>query len=148
MKNNNILPFGLLFEEEPTSNPNIVEPIYDEDNDISVVFDKRGNSFPFVEYSGITGTKTATKTINEGSDDDDEMITTNGTNTRTVTETQAEEADSDNTFYSTILRTRTDTFDSSEQSDEDDNATYRLSSSTNTKTATSTFGEDTDDDVE
>ena len=147
MRKNNIRPFGLLFEEKPASNINIVEPIYDEDNDISVVYDKSGNRFPFVEYFGITGTKTATKTMEEGSDDD-EMMTANNTNTRTVTETQAEETDSDNAFYSAVLSTRTDTFDSSEQTDEDNDSIYHSFPLINTKTFTRILNESTDDDEE
>ncbi|SRR6266498_479562 len=140
MKESLAMPFGLLFEERPVVS-NLIMPIYDEDEDISIVVDENGHKIPSVEYRTGIGTKTATSTI-EDTDDDEDALMVNGT--RTVTETQAESADSDENVFLAMLATKTETFVQSEDSDKD--PTFELRQPYTTGTATKTSNEDSDTD--
>jgi hypothetical protein len=137
------LPFGLRFEEHPNVKDFII-PLYDEDEDISVVIDENGRKIPSVEYYGNLGTRTATKVQNEGTDEDPGSSNMGGT--RTLTEVKDESSDSDEDRFSLILGTRTETFVQSEQSDEDPGIDVEPRPPLTTRTATSVAREDTDKD--
>ncbi len=114
------LPFGLQFTERPTANSFIV-PVYDEDEDISVVIDENGRRIPSVVYFGNVGTKTFTKVHEESSDSDEDS-------------------------FSLILSTKTETFVLSEQTDEDPGIDTTPKPPIVTGTATSVVAEETDSD--
>lgn len=135
------LPFGLQFEENPIDKEFVI-PIYDENEDMSMVIDKHGQKIPFVEYCGNLGTKTATKVQNEGNDEDPDSMD----GTRTITRVKEESSDSDEDRYFHFLGTRTDTFVQSEQIDTDPGFDNESEPSLNTKTATSVSKEGTDED--
>ena len=137
------LPFGLQFIERPTAN-NFIVPVYDEDEDISVVIDENGRRIPSVEYFGNAGTKTFTKVQDEGTDDDQESLKAVGT--KTFTEVHEESSDSDEDYFSFTLSTKTETFVLSEQTDEDPGVDSTPKQPIITGTATSVFREETDSD--
>jgi hypothetical protein len=147
MSNEKLLPFGLFFEESSTNEVNFIKPIYDELQDISIFRDNNGNVFPFVEEFGNVNTKTATKTVEENSDEDD--LPNSSISTRTLTEVHTEDTDSDSDqkpLFSFLMQTRTATFDQTEQSDEDDELRSKWSHNLNTKTDTRELNENSDSD--
>jgi len=139
MKNAVNTPFGLMYEEQPSSETVIDTIYYDEEDDISVIIDQYGQKSPFVELSQYMGTSTATKAV-ETSDEDP------STGTRTVTNTTRESTDSDEGRLSLALGTRTDTFVATEQSDEDPGSEITSKPPVKTGTATSVAKEETDSD--
>ena len=100
-------PFGLRFEERPTAADFII-PIYDEEEDISVVVDNAGHKIPYVEYYENLGTKTFTKVANKKPAGISNSLKMSGT--RTLTEVQAKSSDSDDSSFSFTLSTKTQTF--------------------------------------
>ena len=143
MSTNKSRPFGLLFEEPANSVLEVMSPVYDETEDISVIIDDRGNKIPYVEWHGSVGTKTDTGIARVGTDEDNEAPKTLGT--RTLTEVKKEEADFDDMSY-LFMGTKTLTSVSSEQADEDRGDDIRSLPKLHTMTATKTAGEGTDDD--
>lgn len=148
MNHTSPLPFGLRYEERPYAK-DFTLPTYDEDEDISVYIDANGQKTPSVECYGSLGTKTETKVVSEGTDEDPSFLKMGGT--RTLTEVQNESADSDDTFLS-ALTTRTGTFVEDEQSDSDEDTAIELMSKPmpkplpTTKTFTNVVRENTDQD--
>jgi len=139
------LPFGLQFAEHPIAKNFIVPvPVYDENEDISVVVDENGQRIPSVEYHGKVGTKTVTAVQSEDTDDDQESLKMVGT--ETVTKVKEEASDSDDDHFSLILGTKTETYVQSEQSDEDPGIDTRPKPPITTGTATKVAKEETDDD--
>jgi hypothetical protein len=131
-------PFGLRYEEQPTAE-NITIPLYDEEEDISIIIDEKGQKVPAVEFPQNMGTTTATKAV-ENSDEDPNI------STRTVTRISNESSDYDDKQFALTLGTRTDTFVATEQTDEDPGAEVVSRPSITTKTATSVIKEVTDSD--
>jgi len=142
MNRTSFLPFGLRFEEHPLSG-DFDPPIYDEDEDISICIDEKGQKVPSVEHYWGLGTRTETKVANEGTDEDSRFSALRGT--RTLTEIQNETSDSDDSFLLS-LATTTATFVSSEQTDEDPGIDTDPRPPLTTRTATSVAKEDTDTD--
>jgi hypothetical protein len=134
------IPFGLMYEEKPSSEI-VLHAMYDEEEDISVIIDPNGQKIPCVENSQYMGTSTATKAV-ETSDEDPGT----GTSTRTVTNVTRESSDSDEGRASLALGTRTETFVSAEQSDEDPGIDVISRPPVKTGTATSVAKEETDSD--
>ena len=143
MKQDEFIPFGLRFEENFAETDYIV-PIYDEDQDISVILDEKGCKIPYVEYYGAIGTKTLTKVQSESSDEDQNSSVAGGT--RTVTESSKESTDSDTDSFVVSLGTRTETFVRSEQSDQDPSTQFEPRPPLTTRTATKTVSEGTETD--
>jgi hypothetical protein len=144
MSKKNPTPFGLLFEEPTNPVLEVVSPLYDETEDITVILDDQGNKIPYVEWYGLVGTKTTTRIAAEGADDDDDGPQTLGT--RTLTEVKKEgSSDFDDMSY-LFMGTKTSTSVSSEQADEDRDDDVRSSPKLYTMTATKTAGEGTDND--
>jgi hypothetical protein len=94
--NKEIVPFGLLFEEQIDQDENIIEPIYDEIEGINMIIDENGNHCPYVEVAGVghSGTKTETRIQSEDSDFDESV---SHLGTRTVTHVAVETSDLDPT---------------------------------------------------
>ena len=136
-------PFGLRFEEHPIAK-DFIPPIYDEDEDISVYFDRNGYKVPAVEYYGNLGTTTLTKVQNESSDEDPDLFKMGGT--RTLTEIQNESSDSDDDLFTPFLGTITGTAVQSEQSDEDPSIDAGPKPPVTTRTVTNVVKEITDQD--
>lgn len=117
---NTDIPFGMLFEEKvPNLNYKLPEPIYDSEQNLSVILNKQGNLVPFVEnMSAVLGTETATKVRAEGTDQDREICSSLGT--RTISEVRTEPTDSDDeklnaSFHAvTTTRVKVETSDSNE----------------------------------
>ncbi len=123
MEKKRAMPFGLLFEEPIVPSKEIVIPIYDEVEDISVVVDEDGVKRPFVEWSGNLGTKTLTHVESE-STDDDEDLSRSFLGTKTLTAVEAEQTDEDDDIETIVnysmLGTKTATKSAGEESDDDD----------------------------
>jgi len=137
------LPFGLRFAEYPAA-INFIIPVYDEDEDISVVVDENGKRIPSVEYYGNAGTKTVTEVQSESTDDDQESM--NMVLTKTATAVNEESSDSDEDQFSLFLSTKTYTFVQSEQTDEDPGLDTAPKPPLSTNTATKVVNEETDND--
>jgi hypothetical protein len=75
--------FGLLFAESVEENGALIEPIYDEEKDVSFAIGKDGNLMPYVELDFQLGTNTETFVVKEPTDSDDSPQTLG---TRTLTE--------------------------------------------------------------
>lgn len=90
-------PFGLLFEEAAPQPQGLIMPTYDEETDLSYVEDLQGHRVPYVEFSGATGTRTATKVRRETTDTDpgDDRTGFSAIGTATLTEVRAESTDTD-----------------------------------------------------
>lgn len=116
MKKTDSIPFGFQFIECPTAS-NFTSPTYDEDEDLSVFINEKGQKIPSVEYYRGLGTKSMTKVQDESTDDDESSLRAAGT--RTVTEVQEETTDSDDDQFSLFLNTKTATAVQSEESDDD-----------------------------
>ena len=140
----NPIPFGLLFEEPTKPAIEMISPLYDEAEDITVIIDDRGNKIPYVEWYGLVGTKTDTRIAAESADDDDDGPRTLGT--RTLTEVKKEDASDFDDMGYLFMGTKTSTSVSSEQTDEDRDDDIRSSPKLHTMTATKTAGEGTDND--
>jgi hypothetical protein len=91
------IPFGLLFEEAALQPKGLIMPTYDEETDLSYVEDSQGHWVPYVEYSGVVGTRTETKVWRETTDTDpqDDRTGHSVTGTATVTEVRTEVTDTD-----------------------------------------------------
>jgi hypothetical protein len=142
MDKNDVLPFGLLFEESIIPNQEIVAPIYDETEGITIIIDENGNKKPYVEWHKNVGTKTATKVEKENMDDDEPP---NTVGTRTITEVREEVSDVDD-MVNLFLGTKTATAVKSEQPDDDPKNMLYEASVLGTKTKTKQSGEGTDSD--
>lgn len=144
MSEMDIKPFGLLFEEPIVSNDEFIAPIYDEDDDISIVHDENGSKRPYVEYYGKLATRTFTKADGENSDTDEPCAL----GTRTITEVRTEASDDDDDVSSIFLSTKTVTAVKVEQTDEDEDGfePQRISLILGTRTYTRQAGEGTDRD--
>jgi len=66
------VPFGMLFLEIAPSPQGLIQPIYDEDLNLSVVKDTAGRLVPFVELDFGIGTHTETRIHQESADVDPE----------------------------------------------------------------------------
>jgi len=137
------IPFGLYFEEFPIVE-NSLHPIYDEDEEISVIFDENGRKIPVVECYGAIGTKTVTFIHGEETDDDQDSSLSIGT--RTLTHVQDESSDSDEDSFSFLLGTKTATAVQPEQSDEDSDHQYNPGPIIATGTFTKIKNENSDSD--
>lgn len=91
------IPFGLLFEEAAAEPPDIPEPAYDEERDLSFVEDSQGRRVLFVELSNSVGTQTETKIHRETADtdpgDDRACFSSCGTATNTSVRTESTDTD-------------------------------------------------------
>ena len=140
MNKSTSLLFGLQFAEYPTAN-NFTTPLYDEDEDISVIINENGQKIPSVEYRRDVGTKTFTEVQEENTDDDQDTLQMVGTKTGSAV--QEESSDSDEDHFTLALSTKTETFVQAEQTDEDPGIdTPPLTTGTATKVAR----EETDND--
>ena len=63
------VPFGLLFEEPVSLPKDLIIPTYDEQTDLSYVYDSDGSRIPCVEFN-LAGTDTVTKVRQETTDTD------------------------------------------------------------------------------
>ncbi len=144
MNKNDVTPFGLLFEEQVIPTGEIATPVYDEDENISVIIDERGNKTPYVESNSNFGTLTITRIKEESTDDDEPQ---NALGTRTLTEVKEEDSDVDD-MVNLFLGTKTTTSVKSEQTDNDPNEIHYELPIMSTITATKAANEDTDFDDE
>ena len=144
MKNASLTPFGLLFEEHPIATDFII-PIYDEDEDISIIVDEGGHKKPYVEYFRNSGTKTLTKVANESIDEDRDSLKMGGTRTLTAVKSD-DSSDSDEVAISLMLGTKTATFVQSEEADTDPGIDVVPKPPLTTRTVTAVAREDTDKD--
>lgn len=143
MEKSTVMPFGLHFLEQPIDNV-YISPLYDEDEDISIVIDENGDKHPSVEYYSNTSTKTATSVQEENTDEDQDYAKI--VNTTTATKVKEEISDSDDEFFSPNLGTRTDSFVQAEQTDEDPGIDTGPKPPVTTKTFTHVSREETDSD--
>ena len=144
MNKSSPLPFGLQFTEQPANNKlNFPSSVYDEEEDISIVLNERGQRIPAVSYTKM-GTKTMTHVDSEDTDDDDAFSNMSGTKTATAVEEEA--PDSDDDYFFLALSTKTETFVQSEGSDQDPSIDSGPKSPINTATATKVAQEVTDND--
>jgi hypothetical protein len=122
MNKNRGIPLGLLFKEPVAPISEIVVPVYDEVEGISVIVDENGNKKPYVEWAPNLGTKTETRVAAEGTDEDEN--TPGFLGTKTVTAVKAEQTDDDDYLdlpleKGSMIRTKTVTKLLREESDDD-----------------------------
>jgi len=144
MDKNNVIPFGLLFEETMIPILENVSAVYDESEDINVIIDEDGNKTPYVEWKGNMGTKTETRIRGESMDDDEPP---NPLGTHTITEVKIESSDIDD-MVNLFLGTKTITAVKAEETDDDPSEMNYSRKILGTKTLTKEHGEGTDDDDE
>ncbi len=138
-----LVPFGILFEESAQPQQDSIAPVYDEETDLSYVEDSLGHRIPYVEAVSIMSTNTATKEKSEATDPD-EYSQASITSTRTFTEVGGEptDADEDSCFRQGGIKisTNTATFvaDESDDSDAEDGA-YEVSLQQSFLSGTDTF---------
>ena len=93
-KNQNIAPFGLIFEEQVSQPEERVPLFYDEHSDISYVRCCDGRLVPYVEFSATAATATETRIAAEAPDTDDaNPLRLAGTQTETKVWTETTDTD-------------------------------------------------------
>ncbi len=150
-KPQSIVPFGLIFEEPVTQPPDSIQPIYDEETDLSYAEGDGGVRVPFVELGRLASTETFTKQQGEVTDSDQQALGGLAA-TQTITEVEAETTDTDpsedvSRHYASMT---TQTVTAVEAESNDSDVDHRASSirwlpSMSTETATKAV-ETTDDD--